>query len=129
MNHFREIAFAGDEQRFSALSPMWGTRLSETWIRFKLRRWRETVDPAAAAEYVGLWGCSDISQGARGLKTPMLIIGAAQDAPPFQPAALELSILPYYPNARLMALNDSGHYPMQEEPPLLATAMERFLSE
>jgi pimeloyl-ACP methyl ester carboxylesterase len=52
VDHFRAIAFAGDDQRFAALSPMWGTRLSETWIRFKLRRWRETVSPAAAAKYV-----------------------------------------------------------------------------
>jgi pimeloyl-ACP methyl ester carboxylesterase len=54
VDYFREIAFAADERRFAALGPMWGTRLSETWIRFKLRRWRETVDPAAAAKYVEL---------------------------------------------------------------------------
>jgi 3-oxoadipate enol-lactonase len=129
VEHFREIAFADDKQRFSALSPMWGNRLSETWIRYKLRRWRETVSPAAAAKYVEMWGCCDVSQGARGLETPMLIVAAAQDAPPFQAAALEASMLPYYPNARLISLGDSGHYPMQEQPPVLATAIERFLSE
>src|SRR5215472_6140301 len=37
VDHFRAIAFADDDQRFAALSPMWGARLSETWIRFKLR--------------------------------------------------------------------------------------------
>jgi 3-oxoadipate enol-lactonase len=129
VDHFRAIAFADDDQRFAALSQMWGARLSETWIGFKLRRWRETVNPAAAAKYVEMWGCSDISQNARGLETPMLVVAAAQDAPPFQPAALEASMLPYYPNARLMSLGESGHYPMQEQPPLLATMVERFLSE
>ena len=59
----------------------------------------------------------------------MLIVAAAQDAPPFQIAALEVSMLPYYPNARLMSLGESGHYPMQEQPPLLATEAERFLGE
>jgi 3-oxoadipate enol-lactonase len=129
VDHFRAIVFADDEQRFAALSAMWGTRLSETWIRFKLRRWRETVSPAAAAKYVEMWGCSDISQNARGLETPMLVVAAAQDAPPFQAAALEASMLPYYPNARLMSLGESGHYPMQEQPPLLVTGVECFLSE
>jgi pimeloyl-ACP methyl ester carboxylesterase len=129
VDDFRQLAFADDEERFSTLSLMWGTRLSETWIRYKLRRWRETVSPVAAAKYVEMWGCSDISSGARGLETPMLIVAAAQDAPPFQAAALEISMLPYYPNARLMSLSESGHYPMQEQPPLLATAVERFLSE
>jgi pimeloyl-ACP methyl ester carboxylesterase len=124
---FRSLALADDETRFATLSRMWGTRLSETWIRYKLRRWRETASPAAAAEYVKLWATTDISAGARGLRTPMLIVAAAQDAPPFQAAALKQSVMPYYPNARLISLGESGHYPMQEQPPLLATEIERFL--
>jgi len=126
---FRSIALANDEERFSAVGPMWGTRLSETWTRYKLRRWRETATPVAVAKYVELWGCSDISQGARGIETPILIIAAAQDAPPFQASALEASMLPYYPNARMMSLVESGHYPMQEQPPLLTTTIERFMGE
>lgn len=126
---FRSIALANDEERFSAVGPMWGTRLSETWIRYKLRRWRDTTTPAAVARYVEMWGCSDISKGARGIETPVLVVAAAQDAPPFQAAALEASMLPYYPRSRLISLGDSGHYPMQEQPPLLATEIERFLGE
>lgn len=128
VEYFRSIALADDEQRFSTLSPMWGNRLSETWVRHKLRRWRETVSPAAAAKYVELWGCTDISQEARGIATPMLIVAAEQDAPPFQPDALQDSMLPFYPQARLVSLKESGHYPMQEQPPLLATWIERFLA-
>ena len=123
----RSIAMGTDEERYGAVGSLWGTRLSETWIRFKLRRWRETASPEAAAKYVEMWGATEISQGARGIETPMLIVAAAQDAPPFQEAALEASVLPFYPNARLISLAESGHYPMQEQPPLLATAIERFL--
>jgi pimeloyl-ACP methyl ester carboxylesterase len=126
---FRSLALAGDEERYAGLSSMWGTRLSDTWIRYKLRRWRETASAAAAAKYVEMWGSTDISQGARGIETPILIVAAAQDAPPFQAAALEASMLPFYPNARLISLGESGHYPMQEQPPLLVTAIERFLGE
>jgi len=125
----RSIALGTDEERYAAVGAMWGTRLSETWVRYKLRRWRETASPGAAAKYVEMWGATEISQGARGLKTPMLIVAAAQDAPPFQAAALEASMLPFYPNARLISLSESGHYPMQEQPPLLVTAIERFLGE
>ncbi len=125
----RSIALGTDEERYAAVGSMWGTRLSETWIRYKLRRWRETASPEAAAKYVGMWGTTEISRGARGIKTPMLIVAAAQDAPPFQAAALEASMLPFYPNARLISLSESGHYPMQEQPPLLVTEIERFLGE
>lgn len=123
----RSIALGTDEERYAAVGSMWGTRLSETWVRYKLRRWRETASPEAAAKYVEMWGATEISEGARGIATPMLIVAAAQDAPPFQAASLEASMLPFYPNARLISLGESGHYPMQEQPPLLATAVERFL--
>jgi 3-oxoadipate enol-lactonase len=126
---FRSVALGDDEARFAAVAPMWGTRLSETWTRYKLQRWRETALPEAAAKYVELWGCTDISPAARGVATPMLIIAAEQDAPPFRRAALEASLLSYYPNATLAALNESGHYPMQEQPPMLVTMIERFLAE
>ena len=76
-----------------------------------------------------MWGRENISEGAGGIKTPMLIIAAEKDAPPFQPAALNTSTLPFYPNGRLVSLGECGHYPMQEQPPLLATLIERFLTD
>lgn len=126
---FRSMALASDDDRFAALAPMWGARLSESWIRFKLRRWRETTDPLAAAGYVAMWGCTDISDAARGIPTRMLIVSAEEDAPPFRRDALHASMLPFYPNATLLSLRECGHYPMQEQPPLLATQVERFLGE
>jgi pimeloyl-ACP methyl ester carboxylesterase len=126
---FQAIALGDDQARLAAVGPMWGDRLSATWAKYKLRRWRETVDPRAAAKYVEMWGCENIPKGVDGIKTPMLIIAAEKDAPPFQAAALNASTLPFYPNGRLVALGECGHYPMQEQPPLLATLIERFLSE
>jgi 3-oxoadipate enol-lactonase len=125
----QSLALSDDASRFRALSAASGTRLSETWIKFKLNRWRETAKPEASAKYVEMWGCTDISAKARGIATPMLIVAAAQDAPMFQAAALEASMLPYYPHAKVVSLGESGHYPMQEQPPLLATLLERFLGE
>ena len=129
VDQIRALAMADDDRRFAALRQMWGDRLSETWIRFKLKKWRETASPEAAANYVEMWGCSRISEDGRGLQTPMLVVAAERDPPPFQAAALGASMLPWYPNARLISLSESGHYPMQEQPPLLATIIERFLAE
>jgi pimeloyl-ACP methyl ester carboxylesterase len=126
---FQAIALGDDQARLAAIGPMWGDRLSANWTKYKLRRWRETVEPRPAAKYVEMWGCENISEGVGGIKTPMLIIAAEKDAPPFQAAALNTSTLPFYPNGRLVSLSECGHYPMQEQPPLLATLIERFLSE
>jgi hypothetical protein len=38
-------------------------------------------------------------------------------------------MLPYYANAKVISLGESSHYPMQEQPPLLATAIENLLGE
>jgi pimeloyl-ACP methyl ester carboxylesterase len=125
---FRAIALADDTSRFNSVSALWGTRLSEEWTRWKLSKWRETAAPQAVAKYVELWACTDISKNASEMKLPILIVAGEQDAPPFQPQALEKTMLPFYSNGNLMALSGSGHYPMQEQPPLLATMIERFLS-
>jgi 3-oxoadipate enol-lactonase len=126
---FQKIALGDDQARLSAVGSMWGDRLSPSWVKYKLRRWRETAQPPAAAKYVEMWGLEEISSGALGIKTPMLIVAAERDAPPFQADALNTSMMPFYPNARLVSLKECGHYPMQEQPPLLATIIERFLRE
>jgi 3-oxoadipate enol-lactonase len=125
---FQSIALASDEERFAMVTSLWGMRLSATWTRYKLQRWRATSDPAAVADYVRMWGTTDISEKVRGLRTRMLIIGAELDAPAFHADALESLMLPYYVNAKVVTLTDCGHYPMQEQPPALATLIEQFLT-
>jgi pimeloyl-ACP methyl ester carboxylesterase len=126
---FQSVAMAEDEERFARLAPLWGERYSEAWARFKLRRWRKTAQPEAAAQYVEMWACADISSGARGVKAPVMIVAGVHDAPPFKPDALRESMMPYYPHAQVIEFTESGHYPMQEQPPLLATVVERFLGK
>lgn len=124
----KKLALATDERRLLALRDFWGTRLSDGWIKFKVKRWSESAERDAAAAYVDMYGSTDISKAALGIKTPMLIIGAELDAPPFHAEGLKKSMLPYYPNAQVTTFAESGHYPMQEQPPLFATVLERFLS-
>ena len=48
---FKAHALGDHQARLAAVGPMWGDRLSATWTNYKLRRWRETVQPRAAAKY------------------------------------------------------------------------------
>ncbi len=123
----RRLALGTDEERIATLSTWWSPRLSARWVRYKAERWRAAAEPPAVADYVRLWGQTDISDRARGVTAPMLIVTGADDAPPFQADALARTMLPFYPQARLLTLAGSGHYPMQEQPPALATAIEGFL--
>jgi pimeloyl-ACP methyl ester carboxylesterase len=125
----KKLAHATDERRLEVLRQFWGSRLSGAWTEFKARRWGETAERQAVAAYVDMYGRADISQGVRDVQTPILIAACEQDAPPFRGAALEQSMLPYYKNAKIVSLQESGHYPMQEEPPLFATLLDRFLMD
>ena len=125
----KKLALAWDDERLHALRDFWGTRLSDAWIELKAKRWGECAERKAVAAYVDMYGRTDISGGARRVTTPMLLVAAEQDAPPFRKAELERTMLPYYPHAEIVTLLESGHYPMQEQPPLMATCMERFLRQ
>ena len=125
----RKLALADDERRVEALRQFWGPRLGDRWIQYKARRWSETAVRSAAAAYVDMYGRTDISEGARGIRTPLLVVACEQDSPPFRGPALREQLLPDYPGARLASIADSSHYPMQETPPLLAALLEGFLGE
>ena len=124
----RRLALADDERRLGALVHFWGDRLSDTWIKYKAKRWRETADPDVAAAYVDVYGRTDISADAKQVKTPLLVVAAEEDAPPFRLAALQPIMRSFYPDAEFVSLPACGHYPMQEMPPLLVSHVERYLA-
>ena len=126
---FRGLALADDEQRLKTMTTFWGERLSQNWIKFKLRSWREAANPEAAARYVDMWGCTDISEEAKNVLVPMLIVACLEDSLPFVPDSLEKTMMPFYSKARMYKIVEAGHYPMQEQPPMMATIIERFLIE
>ncbi len=124
----RALALANDDQQFEGGKAMWGDRLSDTWIKFKLAHWRDAASRETAAAYADLWaGQSDVASGAGGARVPICALACEQDQPPFRSDAVGSWLRRYYPHAQLASLSDSGHYPMQEEPPRFATLIERFL--
>ncbi len=126
LENCRKLAAADEDRQFVALKQFWGDRLSDGWIKFKQMKWREN-DPKAVAAYAPMWGRADISDDAHKLTAPLLVIAGEQDAPHFRAAALEAAMKPYYPHAQFVKMEGSGHYPMQEQPPLLAATIETFL--
>jgi pimeloyl-ACP methyl ester carboxylesterase len=59
---------------------------------------------------------------------PVLAITGEQDAPPMRAEAVTRALSPLCADLVVTPLVDSGHYPMQEMPPLLVTLVERFLT-
>lgn len=115
----------GDESaRRAALDAMWGPRLSAPWLDFKLARWRESAVPAASAGYVRMFAASGISAPVADL--PVLAVTCDHDAPHFHEATVA-KFLAGYQRRSMVRFVDSGHYPMQELPAALASAIEGFL--
>lgn len=120
---------ARERERADILRAMWGDRLSEGWVQFKLRRWRETAEAEASAGYVGMFSGSGFASEIAGFDRPVLLIAGAHDSGPFTEDALLTSFAPLYPKLTTRAIADAGHYPMQETPVLLATLIERFVCQ
>ena len=69
----------------------------------------------------------NFAEKAKGLAIPFLLIVGALDNEAHQEAAMRRTFLEWYPNAKMSLFLESGHYPMQEEPVALASAIEKFL--
>jgi len=121
------VGLGDDERRRRALGRMWGDRLSETWMRFKLERWRARSRPEAVAGYVPMFARHGLPDAAARIVRPVLAVTGDQDAEIMRKASVTELLAPLCPDLELVPLQDSGHYPMQETPPLLAAVLERFM--
>jgi len=122
----RGLALADDATRLAALSARFG-RLSPGWTSFKASRWRATADPAAAAAYVGMFARDGVPDPTARVAAPVLAITGEQDAPYMRKDAVAGHLGPLCDRLEVAALADSGHYPMQEVPPLTVALVEKFL--
>lgn len=114
-------------QQFSALKSLWGNRLSDRWIEFKIARWRATAQPEAAAAYVAMFARDGLPTPAARIDGPVLAITGQKDADIMHRAAVTTLLSPLVDRLEIAAIADSGHYPMQEAPPLTVSLIEKFL--
>jgi len=129
LDYLRSVALAGTNQRLAGLELMWGDRLSPGWRAFKAARWQETADPQAAADYVDLFGKQGLPDPRLPIRVPVLAITGEQDAEVMRAAMVRELLAPLCTNLVVQPITESGHYPMQEAPPLTLTYVERFMAD
>ena len=121
------VAEGDDGLRLQAVRPTWGDRLSEGWIRFKIARWRESSDPDAVARYVPMFARDGLPDTTTEIAIPLLAVTGEKDPPHMRRAEVARALAPFCPRLEVFPILESGHYPMQETPPLLVSIVERFL--
>lgn len=127
LSGLRAIALADDATRMTLFAQQFGTRLSPAWTAYKLSQWRACADPAAAAGYVAMFARDGMPEPTARIAVPVLAITGEQDALPMRREAVTRALAPLCDQLIVTPLNDSGHYPMQEMPPLTVALVERFL--
>jgi 3-oxoadipate enol-lactonase len=124
----QSLALADDATRLAVFEQRFGTRLSPAFVNYKASRWRSTADPIAAAGYVPLFAKDGLPDPSAPITVPVLAITGEQDAPPMRREAVLRALEPICAELEVTPLADSGHYPMQEMPPLTVALVERFLA-
>jgi len=123
----RALVLADDATRLAVLAQRFDSRLSPAWANYKASRFCASADPAAAAGYVSMFARDGLPDPTAQVTIPVLAITGEQDAPPMRSDAVKQSLTPLCAQLVLTPLGDSGHYPMQEMPPLTVALVERFL--
>ena len=122
-------ARADDETRFQTLRRLNGGRLSEGWTAFKVARWRATSNPEAVAAYATMYARRGLPDLKKKIAAPLLAVTGERDAEPMRRAPVAKLLAPLAEgDLTVISIETSGHYPMQEAPPLLVAIVERFLS-
>lgn len=122
-------AAADDATRIQILNSIWGPRLTARWTQYKAERWRASSDTEAVVAYVPMYARHGLPNPTAPLHGPVLAITGEQDAEHMRQAAVTQLLAPLAKHLTIIPIQSSGHYPMQETPPLLVTLIERFLQD
>jgi pimeloyl-ACP methyl ester carboxylesterase len=114
-----------DDAAFRRLIGFVSAGLGAGWADAKLKQNRESVSPEVALRYLDMLTGIDFVAEVQGLATPFLVVIGDHD-PGLDEAAMRKTFLAWHAGAEL-AVVPSGHYPMQECPPLFASVVEEFL--
>ena len=125
----RALAFADDAVRLAVSRQRFGARLSPGWAAYKAARWRATSVPSAVAGYVAMFSRDGLPDPVGRIHVPVLAVTGEHDFEPMRAAAVTELLTPLCERLTVVPLVESGHYPMEEVPPLLVAHVERFLSD
>jgi len=119
---------AADEiaNRFAIIDFTTGARLTPTWVdHMAAASWGNSTKEAFAA-YLLAWAQTDFHEAVMGGEIPIHVIVGQHDGA-INEAAMNATYLQWHRKASLEVIPNAGHYPMNETPVALATAMETFL--
>jgi pimeloyl-ACP methyl ester carboxylesterase len=103
-----------------------GSRLSAAWLdHMAAASWANCTKEAFAA-YLLAWAKADFHQAVMGSQIPVKVIVGQHDGA-ITADVMKATYLAWYRNAELETMPNAGHYPMNETPVALATAIEAFL--
>jgi pimeloyl-ACP methyl ester carboxylesterase len=120
-------AAGSTEARKGIINFSTGGRHSDAWLDRMAKHSLENSTPEAFAAYLLAWSKGDFSARIKGNPVPVLVMVGEHD-PALNAETMRMTFMQWYPNAKLEIIANAGHYPMDETPVALATAIEKFLS-
>ncbi|MFM0164990.1 alpha/beta fold hydrolase [Paraburkholderia sediminicola] len=102
-----------------------GSRLPSSWVQWKAAYSAAHSSKKAFAAYLRAWADTNFSDEIAGHHPVKVLVGERD--PTFNMTLMSETYLRRYPLATVEVLENSGHYPMNETPLALVTAIERFL--
>ncbi|MFI9718408.1 alpha/beta fold hydrolase [Streptomyces sp. NPDC052396] len=103
-----------------------GSRLSAAWLSAMTARSLERSRRSAFAAYLPQWAGADLASLVKDNPVPAKVLIGEHD-PAISAELMRSTWLASYPNAELETIPNCGHYPMEEAPVVLLTAVEAFL--
>lgn len=120
--------WASEAGRGQIMTMNTGDRLGPVWQDAMTERSLNAVANDTLKDYFHAWANTDLSVPAGSLDTPCAILLGAHD-PAFTEDEMTAIVAPAFKSARLTVLNEAGHYPMLETPPLFAHTLHGMLHD
>ena len=119
-----------DEAAKNAMAMLTGGKLNAIWGKRRIDRLREITTTDVMLAYLEMWNNEDFATelAAAKIGTPITVIGGRNDLPGFQESYYNETIAKWLPNISFNYVQNAGHYPMHETPPLFASLMENHLA-
>ncbi|MBP2295980.1 alpha/beta fold hydrolase [Azospirillum rugosum] len=121
------IVDADDAMR-GAIKARVAQRYTDGWVDYKLAIARNATGREAMLGYLKMFTGTDVSAEVAGLDLPVLLITGADDIPFYQEAAERPKFEQAYKNLTVERIENAGHYPMLQTPPLLLAKIEAFVA-
>ena len=103
-----------------------GSRRGSRWVRRLAERSVECSEVEAVRGYLDSWADGDFHTEIVGNPVPVGVIAGEYD-PSLTPQRMTDTWLSWYPNSCLNVIEGVGHYPMDEQPPALMSAIDKVL--